>query len=107
MYMFDLNRSYNQRCNRPIVAPIHIKHVQYSFSYQWATYQKYDWCGCESPSGYGALEWVLESADSSLESADSLTEFVIVCRLPVLTMFNISMPIQSAHFSQSVDSKSV
>ena len=68
--MFYLNQSYNRRCNRPIAAPIHIKHVQYSFSYQWATYQKYDWCGCESPSGYGALEWVLELADSSLESAD-------------------------------------
>ena len=24
-------------------------------SYQWAIYQKYDQCGHESPSGYGAL----------------------------------------------------
>ena len=36
-----------------IVALIHIKHVHSSGSYQWATYQKYDRYGHESPSGYG------------------------------------------------------
>ena len=36
----------------PIVAPIQIKHVHFSVSYQWAIYQKY---GRESPSGYGPL----------------------------------------------------
>ena len=44
--MFDLNR-------RPIlwaiVAPIQIKVVQSSLSYQQATYQKYDRRGQESP----------------------------------------------------------
>ena len=63
MYMFDLNRRYNQhyneRYNWPIVPPIHIKHGHSSVSYQWAIYQKYDWHGCESPSGYGALiSWI-------------------------------------------------
>ena len=52
MYMFDLNR-------RPIlwaiVVPIQIKHVHYSVSYQQATYQKYNRCDHESPSGYGPL----------------------------------------------------
>ena len=51
MYMFDLN----QRYNRPIVAPIQIKHVHSSVAYQWAIYKKYDRCGYESPSGYGSL----------------------------------------------------
>ena len=50
--MFDLNR-------RPIllaiVAPIQIKVVHSSLSYQQATYQKYDRRGQESPSGYGPL----------------------------------------------------
>ena len=59
MYMFDLNRwynqRYNQRYNRPIVPPIHIKHVHSSLSYQQATYPKYDRCAHVSPSGYGAL----------------------------------------------------
>ena len=64
MYVFDLNRRYNQHYNeryiRPIVPLIHIKHGHYSVSYQWAIYQKYDWHGCESPSGYGALiSWIL------------------------------------------------
>ena len=50
MYMFDLNW-------RPIlwsiVAPIKIKDVHSSVSYQQATRQKYDRHGHESPSGYG------------------------------------------------------
>ena len=53
MYMFDLNRWYNRRYNWGntwlIVALIHIKHVHSSVSYQWATYQKYNRCGHESP----------------------------------------------------------
>ena len=53
--MFDLNR-------RPIlwaiVAPIQIKVVHSSLSYQQATYQKYDRRGQESPSGYGPLIWI-------------------------------------------------
>ena len=57
--MFDLDRCfsqwYNRRYNRPIVAPIHIKHVHSTVYYQWATYQKYDQRGCELPSAYGAL----------------------------------------------------
>ena len=56
--MFDLNRRYNRRDNRPIiapfVAPIHIKPVPSSLSHQWAIYPKYDRRGCESPSGYEA-----------------------------------------------------
>ena len=51
MYMFDMNRRYD----RPLVPPIQIKHIHSSVSYQWAIYQKYNLCGCESPSGYGAL----------------------------------------------------
>ena len=50
--MFDLNRCYNL----PIVAPFHIKHIHSSVSYQWTIYQKYDRNGCESSSGYGALD---------------------------------------------------
>ena len=42
-----------------------------------------------------AAESVVESADSIPESADSTTDFVIVGRLPVLNMFNISTPIKS------------
>ena len=57
--MFDLNwwdnRRNNRRYDRPIVAPIHIKHVHSSVSYQWEIYQKYDQRGCASPSGCGAL----------------------------------------------------
>ena len=45
------------------------------------------------------LESVLESAESSPESVDSTTDFVIVGRLPVLNMFNISTPIQTANRS--------
>ena len=41
-------------------------------------------------------ELVVESGDSNPESADSNTGFVIVGRLPVLNMFNISTPIQLA-----------
>ena len=37
-----------------------------------------------------AAESAVESADSIPESADSTTDFVIVGRLPVLNMFNIS-----------------
>ena len=49
--MFDLNPSIVA----PIVAPIHIKHVHSSLSYQLTTYPKSDWRGRESPSGYGPL----------------------------------------------------
>ena len=34
---------------------IHIKQVHSSLSYKSAIYTKYDWCGHESPSGYGPL----------------------------------------------------
>ena len=48
-----------------------------------------------------AAESAVESANSIPESADSTADFVIVIRLPVLNMFNISTPIQSADFSRS------
>ena len=32
-----------------------LKHVHSSISYQQGIYQRYDWRGCESPSGYGPL----------------------------------------------------
>ena len=38
-------------------------------------------------------ESALQSADSSPESADSTTDFVIVGQLPVLNMLNFSRPI--------------
>ena len=38
--------------------------------------------------------------ESPIQSADSTTDFVIVGRQPVLNMFNISTPIQSAYSSQ-------
>ena len=41
-----------------------------------------------------------ESVDSIPESADSTIDFVIVGRLPVLNMFNISTPIKSADSSR-------
>ena len=41
---------------------------------------------------------MIESADPTPESADSITDFVIVGRLPVLNMFNIPTPIQSADY---------
>ena len=53
--MFDLGRRYNRRYNRPIVAPIQIKHVHSSIPYQRAIYEKYGRHGRELPSGYGAL----------------------------------------------------
>ena len=54
--MFYMNRCYSRVIALPIIAPIHIKHVHSSVSYQQATYQKYEWCGHESPNGYGPLE---------------------------------------------------
>ena len=42
----------------------------------------------------------VELADSITESATSTTNFVIVGRLPVLNMFNISTPIQLANSSR-------
>ena len=39
--------------------------------------------------------WI-EPADSNPESAGSTGDFVLVGRLPVLNMFDISTPIQSA-----------
>ena len=38
-----------------IVAPVHIKPVHSSVSYQWVMYQKYDRHGHELLSGYGTL----------------------------------------------------
>ena len=56
--MFNMNRRYNQPIAvliaPPIGTPIQIKDVHSSVSYQWAIYPKYDGCGRESPSGYGA-----------------------------------------------------
>ena len=37
--MFNMNRWYNRLIVEPIVAPIQIKHIHSSVSYQWATYQ--------------------------------------------------------------------
>ena len=47
-----------------------------------------------------AAESTVKSANSIPQSTDSTTHFVIVGRLPVLNMFNISTPIQSADSSQ-------
>ena len=47
-----------------------------------------------------ALQSALETADFNPESADSTTDFMTVCRLPVLNMFNISTLIQSANSSR-------
>ena len=47
-----------------------------------------------------ALESALELADSSPDLANSTNNFVIVGRLPISNMFNISTPIQSADSSQ-------
>ena len=55
MYMFNVNWRYNRPIVTPIVAPIHIKHVHFSVSHQWAIYQKYSRRSHELPSGYGAL----------------------------------------------------
>ena len=41
------------------IAQIQIKDVHSSVSYQWAIYQKYDWCGHELSSGHGALGHLL------------------------------------------------
>ena len=46
---------HNRRYNRPIIAPICIKPVHSSLSYQQAIHQKYDRRGRELPSGYGPL----------------------------------------------------
>ena len=51
MCIFNVNQPFVV----PIVVPIHIKHVHFSVSYQWVIYQKFDWRGHESPSGYGPL----------------------------------------------------
>ena len=50
--MFDLNR---RLILRAVIAPIQIKDVHSSVSYQKATHKKYDQHGHESPSGYGPL----------------------------------------------------
>ena len=52
MYMFDMNL---RLILWPIVAPIDIKHVHSSVSYQQASFQIYDRCGEELRSGYGPL----------------------------------------------------
>ena len=53
MHMFDLNWRCNWSIVAPSVAPIQIKHVHSSVSYQWAMYQNYDRSGYALPSGYG------------------------------------------------------
>ena len=59
MYRFNTNRRYNRRCNRcynrPIVAPIKIKPVHSSLSYQQAIYHNDDRRGRQLPSGNGPL----------------------------------------------------
>ena len=50
--MFDLQLE-QKYYDWPILAPIHIKHVNSCVSYQCAIYIKYDRRGHESPSGYG------------------------------------------------------
>ena len=45
---------------------------------------------------YGPLESVIELVDSSPDSANSTTNIMIVSRLPILNMFDIFTPIQSA-----------
>ena len=49
----------------------------------------------------------LELANSSPESADSTTDFVIVGRLPVLNMFNIYILTLVGRLLLSTDCKSV
>ena len=67
--MFNMDRCNNRPIVAPIVlpteAPIQIKHVHSSVSYQWATYQIYDRRGCESPS---ARVWgfILSYSDSDM-----------------------------------------
>ena len=55
--MFNMDRRYNRPIVAPIIppieAPIQIKHVHSSVSYQWAIYQRYDKHGSESPSRSG------------------------------------------------------
>ena len=61
--MFNMNQCYNwpivalivTPIVAPIVPPIQIKHVHSCVSYQWVTSQKYDQCGCETPSGNRAF----------------------------------------------------
>ena len=50
MYMIDLNWWLILSA---IVAPIQIKDVHFSVSYQQASHQQYDWLRHELPSGYG------------------------------------------------------
>ena len=57
-------------------------------------------CTCTPTFAGLALESALELADSSPDLANSSNEFVIVGRLPISNMFNISTPIQSADSSQ-------
>ena len=51
-----MNWHYNQLIVALIVAPFESKHGHSSVSYQWAIYQNYYRCGCESPSGCEALD---------------------------------------------------
>ena len=53
--MFNMNWPIVALIVALIVAPIQIKDVHSSVSYQRAIYQKYDWRGHASPSGYGPL----------------------------------------------------
>ena len=40
--MFNMNRRYNRHYKRPIVAPIHIKHIHSNVSYRRVVYQRYN-----------------------------------------------------------------
>ena len=87
--MFDLNR---WPILWPIVAPIQIKHIHSSISYQQATHQKYDRCGDELPSGYGPLnsDLILEGLgqdENKKEDPVGTRRMAISCRLlqPLVT----------------------
>ena len=50
------------------------------------------------------LELALESTNSSPESADSITDFMRVGRLPISNMFNSNRPIQSTRVGRLLPS---
>ena len=54
--MFDMNRRYNGPIVPPIVPPIGHQTCTFQCSIPTGDLSKYDRHGCESPSGYGALE---------------------------------------------------
>ena len=53
--MFDLNRPYNRPKDRPILRTNSDQTCTFQCLNQQLTYQKYNRCGHESPSGYGTL----------------------------------------------------